>query len=134
MPAQNGHLEVVKLLLDKGADVDKADEVNQALNSMPEPPQRHTIVRACVCVGVCVYVCLRVRVCVLYSGCFKRQVFAAALITMTGRESIPGHTTRAPTECKLILPPGWQASSAEPPVGKHPPWARQRERARERKG
>ena len=28
--AQNGHLEVVKLLLDKGADVNKAKEVNSS--------------------------------------------------------------------------------------------------------
>ena len=27
MAAQNGHLEVVKLLLDKGTDVNKADKV-----------------------------------------------------------------------------------------------------------
>ena len=41
MAAQNGHLEVVKLLLDKGAEVDIGDEVNHALKfvSLPQPLQ-----------------------------------------------------------------------------------------------
>ena len=60
MAAQNGHLEVVKLLLDKGADVNKADEVIRKLKfvSMPEPPRMHSFV--CVCVHVCMCVCTRV--------------------------------------------------------------------------
>ena len=41
MAAQNGHLEVVKLLLDKRADINLADEVKQALKftSLPKPLQ-----------------------------------------------------------------------------------------------
>ena len=58
--AQNGHLEVVRLLLDKGADVNKADEVIQKLKfaSMPEPPRMHSFVCVCLCVHVCVHACV----------------------------------------------------------------------------
>ena len=42
--AQNGHLEVVKLLLDKGADVNQANEVSACV-----------CVRACACAFVLPY-------------------------------------------------------------------------------
>ena len=58
--AQDGHLEVVKLLLDKGADVNKADEVIRKLKfaSMPEPPRVHSFVYVFVCACVCARVCV----------------------------------------------------------------------------
>ena len=58
LSAHNGHLNIVKLLLDKGGDVDISDKVNRALKftSMPEPPRRHicAFVRARACVFWCV--------------------------------------------------------------------------------
>ena len=64
MAAQNGHLEVAMLLLDKGADVNMADEVNYALKfALPEPSRRGPCVSVCVCVYLCVCAraCARVR-------------------------------------------------------------------------
>ena len=67
--AQLDKLEIFQLLLDKGADVNKADEVNQALQftSLPEPLQStgqrwcaRARARACVRACVSVFACLRV--------------------------------------------------------------------------
>ena len=84
--AENGHLEVVKLLLDNGADVDQAEEVNQlhkhipcsssSVHSAPRQGKRNVSELLCstsllgdhqefVCVNVSLCMCTCVRACVL---------------------------------------------------------------------
>ena len=69
MAANTCHLEVVKLLLDKGADVNRAKEVHSSSIFEPYSPRPDLPTAAytprtcgrsdvCVCVCVCVYVCV----------------------------------------------------------------------------
>ena len=61
--SQNGHVEVVELLIENGADVNISDNVRYITVWLPRYVSICVLVWVRVCVCVCVCACVRVCVC-----------------------------------------------------------------------
>ena len=123
--AQNGHLEVVKLLLDKGADVNQANKVSVCMRvyefvcvcvcatKVPVFVLRYPCVgdvNKCVC--ACVLVCVCHRVCDTYQPSLRRRSLRRLLRGKAPQRTPPERYPPPPRPYVTEISPG--AGGASP--------------------